>query len=72
MEEILKASGAEILPYEKRNPYPLGSVSHEAGGARMGDAGRFSRAKARIAITSVRLRMFARNVSVLSEARFSE
>jgi len=37
MEEILKPSGAEILPYEKRNPYPLGSVSHEAGGARMGD-----------------------------------
>lgn len=36
MEEILKASGAEILPYEKRNPYPLGSVTHEAGGARMG------------------------------------
>lgn len=37
MEEILKASGAEVLPYEKRNPYPLGSVTHEAGGARMGD-----------------------------------
>jgi choline dehydrogenase-like flavoprotein len=37
MEEILKASGAEILPYEKKNPYPLGSVTHEAGGARMGD-----------------------------------
>jgi choline dehydrogenase-like flavoprotein len=36
MEEILKASGAEILPYEKKNPYPLGSVTHEAGGARMG------------------------------------
>src|SRR5437764_4200381 len=31
MEEILKASGAEILPYEKKNPYPMGSVSHEAG-----------------------------------------
>ena len=37
MEEILKASGAVILPYEKRNPYPMGSVTHEAGGARMGD-----------------------------------
>jgi choline dehydrogenase-like flavoprotein len=37
MEEILKSSGAEILPYEKKNPYPLGSVTHEAGGARMGD-----------------------------------
>lgn len=37
MEEILKASGAEVLPYEKKNPYPLGSVTHEAGGARMGD-----------------------------------
>jgi len=37
MEEILKASGAEILPYEKKNPYPMGSVTHEAGGARMGD-----------------------------------
>jgi choline dehydrogenase-like flavoprotein len=37
MEEILRASGAEILPYEKRNPYPIGSVTHEAGGTRMGD-----------------------------------
>src|SRR6202043_606966 len=37
MEEILRASGAEMLPYEKRNPYPMGSVTHEAGGARMGD-----------------------------------
>jgi choline dehydrogenase-like flavoprotein len=37
MEEILRASGAEILPYKKVNPYPLGSVTHEAGGARMGD-----------------------------------
>jgi choline dehydrogenase-like flavoprotein len=26
-----------VLPYEKRNPYPMGSVTHEAGGARMGD-----------------------------------
>ena len=37
MEEILRASGAEILPYEKRAPYPMGSVTHEAGGARMGE-----------------------------------
>lgn len=42
MEEILMASGAEILPYEKKNPYPLGSVTHEAGGARMGDDPRTS------------------------------
>ena len=42
MEEILKASGAEVLPYEKKNPYPLGSVTHEAGGARMGDEPRTS------------------------------
>jgi choline dehydrogenase-like flavoprotein len=42
MEEILKASGAEVLPYEKKNPYPLGSVTHEAGGARMGDDGKTS------------------------------
>ncbi|PYT53716.1 MAG: hypothetical protein DMG46_23785 [Acidobacteria bacterium] len=37
MEEILRASGAEIIPYQKSNPYPLGSVTHEAGGGRMGD-----------------------------------
>jgi len=36
IEEILKASGAEIFPYKKVAPYPLGSVTHEAGGARMG------------------------------------
>src|SRR5437667_4236565 len=29
MEEILKASGAEIFPYKKQSPYPLGSVTHE-------------------------------------------
>src|SRR5439155_1573413 len=28
MEEILKASGAEIFPYKKQSPYPLGSVTH--------------------------------------------
>jgi choline dehydrogenase-like flavoprotein len=37
MEEIMKASGAEIFPYKKVAPYPLGSVTHEAGGTRMGD-----------------------------------
>ena len=42
MEEILKASGAVVLPYEKQEPYPLGSVTHEAGGARMGDDPRAS------------------------------
>jgi choline dehydrogenase-like flavoprotein len=36
MEEILHVSGAEVLPYEKHAPYPMGSVTHEAGGARMG------------------------------------
>jgi choline dehydrogenase-like flavoprotein len=36
IEEILKASGAEISPYKKVAPYPLGSVTHEAGGCRMG------------------------------------
>ncbi len=42
MEEILKASGAEILPYKKVAPYPLGAVTHEAGGCRMGDDPRTS------------------------------
>ncbi len=42
MEEILRASGAEIFPYEKVAPYPLGSVTHEAGGCRMGDDPRTS------------------------------
>jgi choline dehydrogenase-like flavoprotein len=42
IERILKASGAEILPYKKGAPYPLGSVTHEAGGARMGDDPRTS------------------------------
>jgi choline dehydrogenase-like flavoprotein len=37
IEEILKASGAEVLPYKRVQPYPLGAVTHEAGGARMGD-----------------------------------
>ncbi|MEW5977321.1 MAG: GMC family oxidoreductase [Acidobacteriota bacterium] len=42
MEEILRASGAEIFPYEKVAPYPMGSVTHEAGGCRMGDDPRSS------------------------------
>jgi choline dehydrogenase-like flavoprotein len=42
MEEILRASGAEIFPYEKKNPYPLGSVTHEVGGCRMGADSRTS------------------------------
>jgi choline dehydrogenase-like flavoprotein len=42
MEEILRASGAEIFPYKKETPYPLGSVTHEAGGCRMGDDPRTS------------------------------
>jgi choline dehydrogenase-like flavoprotein len=37
MEQILKISGAELLPYKVRAPYPMGSVTHEAGGARMGE-----------------------------------
>ena len=42
IEEILKASGVEIFPYKKVKPYPLGSVTHEAGGCRMGDDPRTS------------------------------
>jgi choline dehydrogenase-like flavoprotein len=42
IEEILKAAGAEILPYKRVAPYPLGAVTHEAGGARMGDDPRTS------------------------------
>jgi choline dehydrogenase-like flavoprotein len=42
IERILRAAGAEILPYMKGTPYPLGSVTHEAGGARMGDDPRTS------------------------------
>jgi len=41
-EEILRAAGAEILPYKKVTPYPLGAITHEAGGCRMGDDPRTS------------------------------
>src|SRR5208282_1069500 len=37
LERVLKAAGAEILPHKKSRPHPLGTVTHEAGGARMGD-----------------------------------
>jgi choline dehydrogenase-like flavoprotein len=36
-EELLRAAGAEILPYKKVTPYPIGAITHEAGGCRMGD-----------------------------------
>jgi choline dehydrogenase-like flavoprotein len=36
IEEIVKASDGVLLPYKRLAPYPLGSVTHEAGGARMG------------------------------------
>ena len=42
IEAILEASGAELLPYKKVTPYPLGSVTHEAGGCRMGEDPRAS------------------------------
>ena len=42
IEAILEASGAELLPYKKVAPYPLGSVTHEAGGCRMGEDPRAS------------------------------
>lgn len=42
IEEILRASGAELFPYKKVAPYPLGSVTHEAGGCRMGEDPRTS------------------------------
>jgi len=37
IEEILKAAGAEIFPYQKGPPMPLGGVTQESGGAPMGD-----------------------------------
>lgn len=36
-EEILRAAGAEIIPYQRRVPPPPGDATHEVGTARMGD-----------------------------------
>ena len=41
MEQILRACGAEILPYEKKLE-PLGDATHECGSARMGSDSRTS------------------------------
>lgn len=35
-EEILRAAGAEIIPYQRRTPPPPGDATHEVGTARMG------------------------------------
>ncbi len=35
-EEILRAAGAEIMPFQKRQPAPHGDSTHEVGTARMG------------------------------------
>ncbi len=42
IHDVLKASGAELLPVKKTGPQPLGAVTHEGGGARMGDDPRTS------------------------------
>ena len=36
-EELLRAAGAEIHPYQRRTPPPPGDATHEVGTARMGD-----------------------------------
>lgn len=36
-EELLRAAGAEIIPYERRKSPPPGDATHEVGTARMGD-----------------------------------
>ena len=36
-EELLRAAGAEIVPYVRRQPPPPGDATHEVGTARMGD-----------------------------------
>lgn len=36
-EELLRAAGAEIIPFERRTPPPPGDATHEVGTARMGD-----------------------------------
>src|SRR5262249_23450084 len=36
-EELLRAAGAEILPYKRNAPPPPGDATHEVGTARMGN-----------------------------------
>ena len=36
-EELLRAAGAEVFPYQRRTPPPPGDATHEVGTARMGD-----------------------------------
>ena len=36
-EEMLRAAGAEILPYQRKAPAPMGDATHEVGTARMGE-----------------------------------
>jgi choline dehydrogenase-like flavoprotein len=36
-EEILRAAGAEIIPYQRTLPPPPGDATHEVGTARTGD-----------------------------------
>ncbi|HKX30675.1 MAG TPA: GMC family oxidoreductase [Blastocatellia bacterium] len=36
-EELLRAAGAEITPYQRRMPPPPGDATHEVGTARMGE-----------------------------------
>jgi choline dehydrogenase-like flavoprotein len=36
-EELLRAAGAEVLPYRRNPPPPPGDATHEVGTARMGD-----------------------------------
>jgi choline dehydrogenase-like flavoprotein len=39
-EELLRAAGAEILPYKRNLPPPPGDATHEVGTARMGNDAR--------------------------------
>jgi choline dehydrogenase-like flavoprotein len=36
-EEFLRAAGAEVIPYKRRQPPPPGDATHEVGTARMGN-----------------------------------
>jgi choline dehydrogenase-like flavoprotein len=36
-EELLRAAGAEVIPYTRNLPPPPGDATHEVGTARMGD-----------------------------------